>query len=64
VECVWRTAFTFSPEEFGLARVFISERWFCFASIQQYFARDLVFWMGYGHGVAVGRYGQGCLNFK
>jgi hypothetical protein len=26
VECVWRTVFTFSPEEFGRTKVFISER--------------------------------------
>ncbi|MCI20785.1 hypothetical protein A2U01_0041948, partial [Trifolium medium] len=34
VECVWLTEFTFSPEEFGLARVLFRERWFCSASLQ------------------------------
>jgi hypothetical protein len=33
-ECVWLTAFTFSSEEFGLARNLISERWLCSASTQ------------------------------
>jgi hypothetical protein len=45
----------FWPEEFGLARMFNSERWFCFASIQQCSVRAFVVWVGYGDGVAVGR---------